>query len=576
MKNLSKKKTPFLNRPYVYIKPEDVPEHGRLVKVLGVDYVHLRTRDGGDLYVTQHGLPHLTTLSPESWYYNQELHSLWERLNGSGTLYRVRTKNAKKGKIDIVVKWSRVGQDFPGRDPDVFNESDLSEFNSPFEEVSLLMEMRNSRFESPGHVRTHKPLAIYVPAERVNPDMIGRRTYKIELKMRSLDVEIDLYRNYVLIYEWVKGIDAAQASRELGLSSEYIKDLTLKVDGDLSAKGFRDHDRKPNHIIVRPKDSTSLVPCKKSQDPLYAYIDFEMLRRTPEREKWVKESKRAEYLLRQRDRFKVQKSKELPSHLDLVNILGVDYIFGHVESTEGMLWVVGRDPFLFDYFLPERWIRTPRTKISHSSEIYHTTTKDDIHIVWKVSRVGEKPVFFEQDEKRSKILHHGYNSPFEEISLALELSKQGLPTIYPRAIYRSGNKVTPSEYISDDRRYDTHKDIIMPGDRQRPALQKGYSYIIIWGYWNGPDELLAVRDGEYYSGINLMHAHLTKVISQETFDELMRRENEKLVSMGIEDLNLRAEHFMISLDHKGNLIAGADGKPEVRCCNFEFLRRLAP
>ena len=34
--------------------------------------------------------------------------------------------------------------------------------------------------------------------------------------------------------------------------------------------------------------------------------------------------------------------------------MGVDYVYGEVESTGGALWVVGRDPVLFDYFLPEK------------------------------------------------------------------------------------------------------------------------------------------------------------------------------------------------------------------------------
>ena len=44
-----------------------------------------------------------------------------------------------------------MGQDIPGKT----EASDLTgaEFNSPFEEFSLLLELRNTRFESPG-IRT--------------------------------------------------------------------------------------------------------------------------------------------------------------------------------------------------------------------------------------------------------------------------------------------------------------------------------------------------------------------------------------------------------------------------------------
>jgi hypothetical protein len=30
--------------------------------------------------------------------------------------------------------------------------------------------------------------------------------------------------------------------------------------------------------------------------------------------------------------------------------MGVDYIYGRAESTGGILWVVGKDPDLFNYF----------------------------------------------------------------------------------------------------------------------------------------------------------------------------------------------------------------------------------
>ena len=42
----------------------------------------------------------------------------------------------------------------------------------------------------------------------------------------------------------------------------------------------------------------------------------------------------------------------------------------------------------------------------------------------------------------------------------------------------------------DDSRYENHKDIITPDGI--PILMKDSDYIIIWGYWNGPDEMLVL------------------------------------------------------------------------------------
>ena len=125
-------------------------------------------------------------------------------------------------------------------------------------------------------------------------------------------------------------------------------------------------------------------------------------------------------------------------------------MFGHAESTQGRLWVVGYDPELFDYFLPERWRHTPGKKLSATSETHYTLTKDNIHLVWKLSSVGEKPEVNPSNEIGAAILAHGFNSPFEEFSIALDLARHGIPTIYPRAIYMSGLESSRSAlYVVD-------------------------------------------------------------------------------------------------------------------------------
>jgi len=43
----------------------------------------------------------------------------------------------------------------------------------------------------------------------------------------------------------------------------------------------------------------------------------------------------------------------------------------------------------------------------------------------------------------------------------------------------------------------------------------------------------------------------------------------------VEDLNLRGNHGMVSRDSRGNLGCDADGFPEIRLCNFEFLKKTA-
>jgi hypothetical protein len=252
--------------------------------------------------------------------------------------------------------------------------------------------------------------------------------------------------------------------------------------------------------------------------------------------------------------------------------MGVDYVYGQASSTQGELWVVGRDPGLFDYFLPERWERTPRTKLSVLEEVYHTLTKDNIQLVWRVSRVGQQPYVdpFRPDERR--VLQYGYNSPFEEVALALDLQRRGIPTTYPRAIYMTGHTSQLSDYLCDDRRYESHAHLLTPDGL--PILRKERDYIVIWGYYNKPDEMLAEDDGSYYQAMDALQAVHNGVLSEEAYLELMKRAAQRLAEVGVEDLHLRGSHVMLSLATTGLLICDADGFPAIRICSFDMMRRL--
>jgi hypothetical protein len=304
---------------------------------------------------------------------------------------------------------------------------------------------------------------------------------------------------------------------------------------------------------------------------LYALIDFELLKRSPKHDKEVRAAMRKAYLEKQVHRFDDRVSTGFPPNLTPAQIMGVDYVFGHVEGTGGALWVVGKDPTLFDYFLPEKWRDTPRTRQSVFDQVYRTTTKDNIHLVWKVSRVGELPDMDPIRGEENRILQHGYNSPFEEVALALELDGKGIPTTYPRAIYMSTSRSAMDESLRDDRRYSTHKSFLTPD--KNPALRKDRDYVIFWGYWNGPDELLAVKDESPYQGVDALLAYRKKLLDEEMYLKLMEVTRDKLASVGIEDLNLRGNHILLSVDQSTKLVKDREGIPEIRICNFELLRR---
>ncbi len=539
-----------------------------LVTVLGVKYLHLRMEDGSDLYVTERGLPFTKCLMPENhWADDRWMKFHGVRLPGTSAVHRVTTKKIDGRAKEIVIKWNRMGQDIPG-ETQVQAEEAGAEFNSPFLEFSLVYELHSTRFELPGRFYTHKPLAIYVPRKYVKAEQLGRRQHRMQAIERShREIPIDWNRNYAVIYEWLKGIDAVEAHRKGLLENRALAELVERAKNDLNAKGFVVSDNKPQHIIVRPAGNGHLATDRWGK-LLYGLVDFELLRRTPVREERLRAEKRQEYLVRQAHRFEPR--ERFPPGLAPVNILGVDYVYGQVESTGGGLWVVGRDPMLFDYFLPEKWRRTPRTRLSSAYEVYETVTRDNVHVVWRVSRVGQIPDADPFVRREKRILDYGYNSPFQEFSVAMELARQGIETTYPRAIYMTGHRSTVSSSLVDDSRYESHAALRTP--EGHPILSRQHEYVTIWGYWNGPDDALAVKDEPVYTGIDALAAYREGRLSQRGYVRVMRAAKHRMAAAGVEDLSLRGTHLLLSIDRQGRLATDETGLPLMRICNFELLK----
>ena len=556
-----------------YFKGRRLPPNATPMRLLGVDYVHVPTTNGGDLYVTRFGLPFMEHLQLENWRDDVWFEEKRERLKGTSVVYRIPTKVVDGRAIDLVVKYCRVGEDVP-LDTLTFERFSHAEFNSPYEEFSLVMELRERG--GSGRIRTHRPLAIYVPPERLELWQTGRSTHRIERKKAKYrDVELDIFRRYVLIYQWVKG-ESADTALEVMMGdpakrAEELRRLTLRAKAELERNGFLVVDHKPAHVILRCHRNGSLLR-DRTGDFVYALIDFELLQRTPDHEQQAQSSRRAIYLKHQRDRFATPKDLKYPEHLKPMSIFGVDYVCGHADSTHGMLWVVGRDPDLFDFFIPERWRRTHGKRLSATNETYYTLTKDRINLVWKLSRVGEQPDLDASDPRAVKMAAWGYNSPFEEVAIALDLKAKGVDTIYPRAIYMSGLKSTRAGlYVSDNRRYESHQKLISPDGL--PVLRPDHNYLTIWGFWNGLDEILASKDEAYCRGVNLDEARQSGIIGAREAKRLLAREQKQLAAVGYRDLLPKPTHYLLSLRHAGSLVLNEDGKPAVRLCSFELIQK---
>jgi hypothetical protein len=410
--------------------PPDLPPDSQTMNFLGVDYLHLKTAEGSDLFLTLYGVPFWRQLMPENWYARGWFQANRERLEGTSTVYRVPTQPVNNRSIDLVVKWSRVGEVIP-LDTFTINQFVNAEFNSPFEEFSLLMELRKGLAGPRGlRIRTQLPLAIYVPSKRMQLWQTGRSEDKIKAKIaRHPGVEIDILRQYLLLFRWVKGRDAVEVARDFGFEGQerdhFLSHTSAVAMHELAQRGYRVMDMKPAHVILRPKSGRSLLRERNGQIA-YALIDYELLERTPEHEAARRGAIRRRYLKEVAHPFDFDPSHPLPAHLRATHLLGVDYLYGHAESTGGSLWVVGRNPELFHYFLPERWRRTPKHALSSHNQVFATRTKDNINLVWKVSRLGERPWPGAQNGRVQRAQAHGFNSPFEEIALAFELNRRGI------------------------------------------------------------------------------------------------------------------------------------------------------
>lgn len=212
-----------------------------LINILGVVYVHSKTSDGGDMYFTRHGLPLAPLLAIENWYEKEWFEEHREHLQGTGAVYRVPTKQVSGSSMELVVKNCRVGEDVP-LDTHTLMEFINAEFNSPWEEFSLVMEMREGKYgPADMAIHTQEPLAIYVPPERMQLWQSGRSRSKInKIKARHPGVDLDILRQYKLIYGWIGGKNVVDIFVDAGLSADQLaaalEPITRKAIDDLEKK----------------------------------------------------------------------------------------------------------------------------------------------------------------------------------------------------------------------------------------------------------------------------------------------------------------------------------------------------
>jgi hypothetical protein len=641
---VDKAKTPeqLVDRPFERLPPE------RLVTAFGVEYGHLVLPEGGDLYVTRFGWPWVRQLMPAQWYAGEWYAREGEKLPGAtGQVYHVRTRPVSGRSADLVVKFSRVAQEasvvvetsFPD---DVPPETiAAARFNSPMEEFGLVMELRRGAFGPAGSpLITQRPMAIYAPPEEFPLWQLGRMQSMFQSHSLLLAedqehsvkaIELDIKRIYVLLYGWIKGKDAEQSWISGDITDAEFQTLVPRVVGELKARGFRVLDNKARHFVLRRCKRNGHLMRRPGQDLLYGLVDFEFLQRTAEHQ--------AQFRTEQQERYRklqaaVAAQPPVQSHLSSRRIYGVEYVHGSIQDG-GRLWVVGTNYELFDYFLPDRWRRTPRLKLSPDADVFRTRTRDNIHVVYRRSRVGSQPRVDPLTPQGRELRAFGYNGPFEEVVIAERLRQLGVPTVFPRAVYRTGHPSTSTAYAQDMRRFQEQEP---PDEAGAEAeLIPGYDYYTVWSCFRGVGPGLGQTPNE---GVDVEHARAAGMITPAQCQSVSERMNETLGRLGLdhvqiadwdlqvyplasgelfgdspddvlatlgldalraydlglldddsyratisrmqarlhaadcEQLDLRGTHILLSLRVDGNFSLDREGEPVAVLCNFEFVRGL--
>jgi len=102
---------------------------------------------------------------------------------------------------------------------------------------------------------------------------------------RHPETKLDICREYILLYGWIKGLNAVEAAQALGMTGSstqgFLAETTLRAIDELGQRGFRVLDIKPQHVVLRIRADGSLLRLR-SGNPAYALVDYELLEHAEE------------------------------------------------------------------------------------------------------------------------------------------------------------------------------------------------------------------------------------------------------------------------------------------------------
>ncbi len=270
--------------------------------------------------------------------------------------------------------------------------------------------------------------------------------------------------------------------------------------------------------------------------------------------------------------------------------------------------------------------------------MYRTRTRDDLHVVYRRSRVGSQPRVDPLSPEGRNVRAFGYNSPFEEVVISERLRQMGVPTTIARAVYRTGHTSTSAVLTPDLSRF---RQAATRGEAAAASdecdLLPGHDYYTVWSCFRG----LGLGVGqEALEGVDVEQARRTGLLTSAQHQSILERLNRTLMGLGLESLtiadfelqvypdaetcvkldaagqviatlgidalraldlclleldsyraalgrlaarlhaadceklDLKGNHILLSLDVDGHFTPDREGEPALTLCNFEFVRGL--
>ena len=261
-------------------------------RAFGVDYAWVRGLQGGELFFTRQGWAIAESLLPEQWFDDERYRRVGRALPGAtAAIYHVPIRHPRRSRYGLVVRFSRFAQDVG------FTYSDASTrfgwpderlpaaaFNDPFSEFGLLHQLRQA---SHGRIRTKHPLLIYCPCTHYESWRLGRDPRRVIAGRHRLALDqehvtdcpritLEPERLYILVYQWIDGVDLERAGLDQSLPVEMVETFTREVAQTLLSTGFAVLDHKPRHIILRV-NRTGSDWLRRHEEWSWALIDYELL-----------------------------------------------------------------------------------------------------------------------------------------------------------------------------------------------------------------------------------------------------------------------------------------------------------